>query len=60
MSHFPFGKSLFHRFKRDTPSLVVFLKQLRCTRYIHLEREWVGLRINAAEVGRLAGDLQKQ
>lgn len=45
---FPFGNSLTCRFKNDTLLVIVLLKQLRCTRYIHVEREYVGLRVNAA------------
>lgn len=45
---FPFGNSLVCRCKNNTLLVIVFLKQVRCTSYIHVERECVGLGINAA------------
>lgn len=50
MSSFPFGESLIRRFKKDTLGVIVFLKQFRCMSDIHVERECVGLRINATGV----------
>lgn len=46
--NFPFGNSLVCRFKNNTLLVIVFFQQVRCTSYIHVERECVGLRINAA------------
>lgn len=56
---FPFGKPLIHRFKKDTLWVIVFLKQFRCLGYIHVEREYVGLKITATEGSRLSATYRR-
>lgn len=46
MFSFSVGNPFTCRLENDTPLVIAFLKQFRCTNCIHVERESVGLRIN--------------
>lgn len=47
MFSFSVGNCFTCRLENDTLLVIAFLKQFRCTNCIHVEREYVGLRIKA-------------